>query len=78
MVDVVEPVATAWDTAARIGLRLAALPAANRMPGHAARRVPTELIGAMQRLVDHVDRVFAWQTISPTAIAGGIASAVTG
>ncbi|COZ77404.1 glutamate--cysteine ligase [Mycobacterium tuberculosis] len=79
-VDAVEPVATAWDTAARIGLADRRLYlAANRCLAIAARRVPTELIGAMQRLVDHVDRgVCPADDFSDRVIAGGIASAVTG
>jgi glutamate--cysteine ligase len=55
--DAVEPVATAWDTAARVGLgdrRLYA--AANRCVAVAARRVPPELSDSMQRLIGGVEQ----------------------
>ncbi|BBY06088.1 ergothioneine biosynthesis glutamate--cysteine ligase EgtA [Mycobacterium noviomagense] len=55
--EAVEPVATAWDTAARIGLgdrRLYA--AANRCVAAAAERVPANLGEAMQRLVQAVEQ----------------------
>jgi glutamate--cysteine ligase len=55
--EAVEPVATAWDTAARIGLgdrRLYA--AANRCVAAAAERVPADLDEGMQRLVEAVER----------------------
>ena len=55
--DVVEPVATAWDVAARIGLRDQRLyAAANRLMAVAAERVPPTLTDAMQRLVTAVER----------------------
>jgi glutamate--cysteine ligase len=55
--EAVEPVATSWDTAARIGLndqRLYA--AANRCVATAADRVPVQLKDAMQQLVESVER----------------------
>jgi glutamate--cysteine ligase len=55
--EAVEPVATAWDTAARVGLndqRLYA--AANRCVATAAERVPAQLKDAMQQLVEAVER----------------------
>jgi glutamate--cysteine ligase len=55
--EAVEPVATAWDIAARVGLtdrRLYA--AANRCVAAAAERVPPGLDEAMQRLVAAVER----------------------
>ncbi|HYB35283.1 MAG TPA: ergothioneine biosynthesis glutamate--cysteine ligase EgtA [Mycobacterium sp.] len=55
--EAVEPVATAWDTAARIGVgdrRLYA--AANRCVAAAAERVPAELDDAMQRLIRSVEQ----------------------
>ncbi len=55
--EAVEPVATAWDIAARVGLsdpRLYA--AANRCVAAAADRVPPALDEAMQRLVAAVER----------------------
>jgi glutamate--cysteine ligase len=55
--EAVEPVATAWDVAARVGLtdrRLYA--AANRCVAAAAERVPPGLDEAMQRLVAAVER----------------------
>ncbi|HET9877492.1 MAG TPA: ergothioneine biosynthesis glutamate--cysteine ligase EgtA [Mycobacterium sp.] len=55
--DAVEPVATAWDTAARIGLadqRLYA--AANRCVAIAAERAPVPLGDGMRRLVELVER----------------------
>ncbi|MEB3033364.1 ergothioneine biosynthesis glutamate--cysteine ligase EgtA [[Mycobacterium] nativiensis] len=55
--EAVEPVGSAWDTAARIGLadrRLYA--AANRCVGVAAQRAPTRLHDTMQRLVESVER----------------------
>jgi glutamate--cysteine ligase len=53
--EVVEPVATAWDTAARLGLRdRRLLAAANQCVAIAAERTPAELTDAMQRLLDNV------------------------
>lgn len=54
--EAVEPVATAWDVAARVGLadkRLYA--AANRCVAAVAGRVPAELSGSMQKLVQNVE-----------------------
>ncbi len=54
--DAVEPVATAWDTAARIGLGDRQLyEAANRCLTVAAERAPEELTDAMQRLMRNVE-----------------------
>jgi glutamate--cysteine ligase len=53
----VEPVATAWDTAARVGLRDRRLyEAANACVAVAADRAPAELTDAMQRLVRTVEQ----------------------
>src|SRR5207248_8860519 len=47
--EAVEPVATAWDTAARVGLNDQRLyTAANRCMAAAAERVPAQLAAAMQ------------------------------
>lgn len=55
--EVVEPVATAWDTAARVGLRDRRLyAAANKCVAVAAELAPPELRDSMQRLVDAVER----------------------
>jgi glutamate--cysteine ligase len=55
--EAVEPVATAWDTAARLGLRDRRLcAAANRCVAIAAERAPAELTDAVQRLVDNVEQ----------------------
>lgn len=55
--EAVEPVATAWDTAARLGLRDRRLfAAANQCVAIAAERTPAELTDAMQRLLDNVAR----------------------
>lgn len=55
--DAVEPVATAWDTAARAGLADRRLhTAAIRCVTAAAERVPRELDDAMGRLVDAVEQ----------------------
>lgn len=54
--EAVEPVATAWDLAARVGLKDDRLyEAANRCVAVAAARVPAELSGSMQRLVQSVE-----------------------
>ncbi|QNI08953.1 ergothioneine biosynthesis glutamate--cysteine ligase EgtA [Mycobacterium kubicae] len=75
--EAVEPVATAWDIAARVGLGDRRLhTAANRCLAIAAQRVPAELTDAMQRLIvgveagrcpadDFSDRVIA-HGIAPT------------
>ncbi|MEY8013889.1 ergothioneine biosynthesis glutamate--cysteine ligase EgtA [Mycobacterium servetii] len=55
--EAVEPVATAWDTAARVGLRDRRLyTAANRCVALAAERAPAELTEGMQRLVRAVEQ----------------------
>ncbi len=55
--EAVEPVATAWDTAARVGLRDRRLyAAANKCVAVAADRAPAGLAEAMQRLVGNVER----------------------
>jgi glutamate--cysteine ligase len=55
--EAVEPVATAWDTAARVGLRDRRLyAAANRCMAVAAEDVPAELTGAMERLMRSVEQ----------------------
>ncbi len=55
--EAVEPVATAWDTAARVGLRDRRLyAAANACVAVAADKAPPELGDAMQRLVRNVER----------------------
>jgi glutamate--cysteine ligase len=55
--EAVEPVATAWDTAARVGLRDRRLyEAANKCVAIAAERAPAELTDAMQLLVSGVER----------------------
>ncbi|MDT5175748.1 MAG: glutamate--cysteine ligase, partial [Mycobacterium sp.] len=54
--EAVEPVATAWDIAARLGLRDRRLyAAANRCLAIAAERAPAELTEAMQRLMLNVE-----------------------
>jgi glutamate--cysteine ligase len=55
--EAVEPVATAWDTAAQAGLRDRRLyEAANRCVAAAAERAPAELTDAMQRLIRSVEQ----------------------
>ncbi|OBG91279.1 ergothioneine biosynthesis glutamate--cysteine ligase EgtA [Mycobacterium sp. E3251] len=55
--EAVEPVATAWDTAAQAGLRDRRLyAAANKCVAVAAQLAPPELGDSMQRLVDAVER----------------------
>ncbi len=55
--EAVEPVATAWDTAAQAGLRDRRLyAAANKCVAIAAELAPPELADSMQRLVDTVQR----------------------
>jgi glutamate--cysteine ligase len=55
--EAVAPVATAWDTAARVGLRDRRLhAAATTCVTAAAERAPAELADAMGRLADDVDR----------------------
>jgi glutamate--cysteine ligase len=77
--EAVEPVATAWDTAARVGLndrRLHA--AANRCVAAAAERVPAPLKDAMQQLVEAVERGHCpADDFSDRVIAHGIAPTVS-
>ncbi len=55
--EAVEPVANAWDTAARVGLRDRRLyAAANTCVAVAAEKAPAELSDAMQRLVRRVEQ----------------------
>jgi glutamate--cysteine ligase len=55
--DVVEPVATAWDNAARLGLCDRRLyEAANRCVAVAADKAPADLSDAMERLVRYVEK----------------------
>jgi len=55
--EAVEPVATAWDTAARVGLRDRRLyKAANKCVAVAAERAPEGLTDAMRRLVRSVEQ----------------------
>ena len=55
--EAVEPVATAWDTAARVGLRDRRLyQAANKCVAVAAEKAPAELTDAMQLLVSGVEQ----------------------
>ncbi|WP_406813740.1 ergothioneine biosynthesis glutamate--cysteine ligase EgtA [Mycobacterium sp. M23085] len=55
--EAVEPVATAWDTAARVGLRDRRLyAAANACVSIAAAKAPAEVSDSMQRLVRLVDQ----------------------
>ncbi|SPM30066.1 ergothioneine biosynthesis glutamate--cysteine ligase EgtA [Mycobacterium terramassiliense] len=55
--EAVEPVATAWDTAARLGLRDRRLyEAANKCMAIAAERAPAELTESMQLLVGGVEQ----------------------
>lgn len=55
--EAVEPVATAWDTAARVGLRDRRLyAAANRCVAVAAANAPAELSDPMERLVRRVEQ----------------------
>jgi glutamate--cysteine ligase len=76
--EAVEPVATAWDTAARVGLndrRLHA--AASRCVAIAAERAPAQLGDAMRRLVDAVDQGRCpADDFCDQVIANGIAPAV--
>jgi glutamate--cysteine ligase len=55
--EAVEPVATAWDTAAQAGLRDRRLyEAANRCVAAAAEKAPAELTDAMERLIRSVEQ----------------------
>ncbi len=77
--EAVEPVATAWDTAARLGLgdkRLYA--AANKCVAVAAERVPAELSHAMQQLLCSVELGRCpGDDFSDRVIAHGVAAAVS-
>jgi glutamate--cysteine ligase len=77
--EAVQPVATAWDVAARNGLndpRIHA--AANRCVAAAAERAPAELDEAMQRLVEAVERGRSpADDFSDQVIGNGIAATVT-
>ncbi len=76
--EAVEPVATAWNVAARVGLadkRLHA--AATRCVDAVADKAPAELTGSMQQLVQNVERGrCAGDDFSDQVIRNGIASAV--
>jgi len=76
--EAVEPVATAWDTAARVGLRDRRLyAAANTCVALAADRAPAELADAMQRLAGNVERGRCpADDFSDDVIADGLAAAV--
>jgi glutamate--cysteine ligase len=77
--EAVEPVATAWDVAAKVGLgdrRLYA--AANRCVAAAAERAPAALSEAMQGLVEAVERGRCpADDFSDQVIANGIEATVT-
>jgi glutamate--cysteine ligase len=77
--EVVEPVATAWDVAARTGLRDQRLyAAANRLLAVAAERVPPGLTDAMQSLVAAVEQGRCpADEFSDQVIENGIAATVT-
>jgi len=76
--EAVAPVATAWDTAARLGLRDPALrAAATACVAAAAQRAPADLADAMQRLVDDVERGRCpGDDFSDAVIEHGLAAAV--
>lgn len=78
--EAVEPVATAWDTAARLGLRDRRLyAAANRCLAIVAERVPDELAETMQRLILNVETGrCAADDFSDQVIEHGIAGTVAG
>ncbi|MFZ1162902.1 ergothioneine biosynthesis glutamate--cysteine ligase EgtA [Mycobacterium sp.] len=77
--EAVEPVATAWDTAARIGLEdPLILAAANRCVAIAAEGAPAGLTKGMQRLVEAVEQGRCpADDISDRVIENGIAATVT-
>lgn len=77
--EAVEPVATAWDTAARIGLADRRLhTAANRCVAIAAERAPAALDAAMQSLVQAVEKGRCpADTFADRVIDHGIVSTVT-
>ncbi|KAA0106176.1 ergothioneine biosynthesis glutamate--cysteine ligase EgtA [Mycolicibacterium sp. P1-5] len=76
--EAVEPVATAWDLAARVGLKDDRLyEAANRCVALAAERVPAELSESMLRLVQNVEEGrCAADDFADQAIQRGIEGAV--
>ncbi len=77
--EAVEPVATAWDTAARIGLgdhRI--FSAANRCVAIAAERAPAALSDGMQRLADAVAQARSpADDFADRVVESGIAATVT-
>ncbi|CAN5505536.1 ergothioneine biosynthesis glutamate--cysteine ligase EgtA [soil metagenome] len=77
--EAVEPVASAWDTAARVGLADRHLyEAAVRCMEIASDSVPPELAGSMQLLSDMVERGRApGDDFSDTAVRVGIDAAIT-
>ena len=77
--EAVEPVATAWDIAARIGLGDRRMhTAAIRCVAVAAERAPAELAEAMQRLVTQWNRAgVPADDFSDRVIENGIAATVT-
>jgi glutamate--cysteine ligase len=77
--EAVEPVATEWDTAARVGLNDRRLHvAANRCVAVAADRAPAGLTDAMQRLVEAVEQGRCpADDFSDRVIGNGIAATVT-
>ena len=77
--EAVEPVGTAWDTAARIGLRDRRLyEAANKCVAVAADMAPAGLTEAMQRLVRNVEQGRCpGDDFSDQVIAHGIAASVS-
>lgn len=76
--EAVEPVATAWDLAARVGLTDVRLyEAANRCVALAAERAPAELSESMQRLAQNVESGrCAADEFADRAIRSGIEGAV--
>ncbi len=76
--EAVEPVATAWDTAARLGLGDRRLyTAANRCVAAAAERAPAQLADTMSRLVCNVEQGrCAADEFSDRVIEHGIAASV--
>ena len=77
--EAVEPVGTAWDTAARVGLRDRRLyEAANKCVAVAADMAPAGLTEAMQRLVRNVEQGRCpGDDFSDQVIAHGIAASVS-
>lgn len=77
--EAVEPVATAWDTAARVGLRDRRLyAAANACMSIAAAKAPAELADSMQELVRLVDQGRCpGDDFSDQVVEHGLAAAVS-